>query len=300
MSDFSVLARNWLQRGIALVINEFMASNSSNSGIQDPQGQYDDWIEIYNFGDIDVNIGGMYLTDDLNDPTKWQIPDGFPSQTTINAHGFLLIWADKDTQDGPLHVGFSLSKDGEQIGLFAADGSSLIDGLTFGEQTTDISYGRYPDANDSFRFFATPTAQGDNNDAYLGLVAETEFSHERGFYEDSVNVTIVCPTPEADVYYTLDGSEPIDGEAPSAGSTEYTTAVAVSTTTCVRAAAVKPGWRPADIVTHTYIFVDDVITQSPDGQAPGPDWPPPSTGPGQWIDYGMDPDVASDGQPVST
>jgi len=57
---------------VTLVINEFMASN--NTSIQDPQGQYDDWIEIHNYGANAINIGGMYLTDNPSSPTKWQVP----------------------------------------------------------------------------------------------------------------------------------------------------------------------------------------------------------------------------------
>ena len=61
------------QSPLSLVINEFMASN--NSSVPDPQGQYEDWIEIYNFGSSAIDIGGFYLTDDLSNPTKWQIPE---------------------------------------------------------------------------------------------------------------------------------------------------------------------------------------------------------------------------------
>ena len=70
--DLALLAMNWNQEGIPLTINELMASNSSS--IPDTQGDYDDWIEIHNYGSTSINIGGMYLTDNLSVPTKWQIP----------------------------------------------------------------------------------------------------------------------------------------------------------------------------------------------------------------------------------
>ncbi|MHC4586750.1 MAG: lamin tail domain-containing protein, partial [Planctomycetota bacterium] len=73
---------------IPLVINEFMASNSSSA--RDPQGQYDDWIEIYNYGSVAIDIGGFYLTDNPAVPTKWRIPDTNPAVTTIGAGGYLL------------------------------------------------------------------------------------------------------------------------------------------------------------------------------------------------------------------
>jgi hypothetical protein len=102
MSDFAMLAGNWRQAGIPLAINEFMASNRSS--IQDPQGQYDDWIEIHNHGPDAINIGGMYLTDNLALPTKWWIPPNYPALTTIPAGGYLLIWADNDTTHAGLHA----------------------------------------------------------------------------------------------------------------------------------------------------------------------------------------------------
>jgi len=94
-SDSVILA----EQGIPLVINELMASNSTS--VQDPQDQYDDWIEIHNYGDDAIDIGGMYLTDNLSSPTKWRIPDNNPAATTIPAGGYLLIWADNDTTDAP-------------------------------------------------------------------------------------------------------------------------------------------------------------------------------------------------------
>ena len=144
-----------------LYINEFMASNDTT--IADENGEYDDWIEIYNPNDAPVNIGGFYITDDLTDLTAWQIPDDNPDATTIPAGGFLLLWADKDTDQGPLHVNLKLSGSGEQIGLTAPNGTSIIDSLTFGEQTTDVSYGRYPDGSDNWQFFDTPTPGASNN-----------------------------------------------------------------------------------------------------------------------------------------
>ncbi|HUT29501.1 MAG TPA: lamin tail domain-containing protein, partial [Sedimentisphaerales bacterium] len=295
LSDYSVLANNWRKAGIALVINEFMASNSSNTGIHDPQGDYDDWIEIHNFGTTALDLGGMYLTDDLNDPDRWQIPSGHPDETNVAPGGYILVWADGEPCDGLLHADFKLSAaEGESIGLFGSDGSTLIDSVTFGPQTTDLSYGRYPDGNDNFRFFAIPTPLADNNGAYLGQVSDLQFSHERGFHHSSFDLTIVCSTEGAEIHYTLDGSEPTNNDEPSPGSSRYVSAIPISTTTCLRATAIKPGWKSCDVFTHTYIFVDDVITQSPSGEVPTPDWPPPTTGPGQCIDYGMDPDVVCD------
>jgi hypothetical protein len=283
------------QANIPLVINELMASNSSV--IADPQGQYDDWIEIYNYGPEAIDIGGMYLTDNLSDSTKWLIPTNNPAVTTIPAGGFLLIWADNDTVDAGLHANFKLDADGEEIGLFdspqdgqAHDGITLIDSITFSDQVADISYGRYPDAGDTWLSFESPSPGAQNISEYLGEVAEVEISHERGFYITPFSVTLATETEGAAIYYTLDGSEPYDLEnsGRSPNGIVYTGSVLINKTTCLRARAVKPGFKPSETDTQTFIFLDDVLQQPRS----------PSGFPSRWsetsADYEMDPEIVQD------
>ncbi len=271
---------------IPLVINELMASNSTC--IQDPQGQYDDWIEIHNFGNQSIDLGGMYLTDDLSVPAKWQIP----ADNRIRAGGYLLIWADEDMEDAGLHANFKLDADGEEIALFDIDGSTLVDIIIFDHQTTDISYGRYPDAGDTQRFFRSPSPAARNQDAYLGVVQAPQFSHERGFYDRLFYVTLATETEGAAIYYTVNGSRPYDtskGRGVPLG-TIYTGPIRIATTTCLRAEAIKPGYKPHDVVTHTYIFPDDVLIQPVSPSGFPSTW---GTDDGNPIpaDYPMDPDI---------
>ncbi len=145
-----------------LYINEFMASNDTT--YYDPAtDDYPDWIEIYNPGSTPVNIGGYYITDGLDDLTAWQIPDTQPDSTTVPANGFLLLLADRKPEYGVLHVNLKLSGGGEQIGLTAPNGTTIIDSLTYGEQTTDISEGRLPDGSDNWTNFDNPTPGASNN-----------------------------------------------------------------------------------------------------------------------------------------
>ena len=133
-----------------LVINEFLASN--DTCCTDASGEYDDYIEIHNFGTAAADIGGYIITDEIgNYDDYYQIPTGNDS-TIIEPGGFLLLWADKDSEQGVLHVEIKLSVAGEQIGLFMQDSITVIDTLTFAEQFDDISYGRYPDGSDSWHF----------------------------------------------------------------------------------------------------------------------------------------------------
>jgi hypothetical protein len=277
------------QTEITLVINEFMASN--NTMIQDPQGQYDDWIEIYNYGSDAIDTGGMYLTDNLSAPAKWQIPERNPAVTTIPAGGYLLIWADNNTNDAGLHANFKLDAAGETIALFDSDGVTLIDSVTFGEQAGDISYGRYPDAGDYWQAFGNPTPAAQNIAMYDGIVSDVEFSHERGFYDESFYLTLATETDGADIYYTLDGSEPSDTDSGrwSSNGIIYTEPVLIDKTTCIRARATKSGWMPGKTNTQTYIFLDDVIHQPSHPPGFPTNWG--HTGGG---DYEMDPDVVND------
>ncbi len=264
--DFSLVAASWLDNfGPPLVINELMASNNSASGISDPQGDFDDWIEIHNYGDQAVNLSGMYLSDDLDDAEEWRFPTDRPAETTIDPNGFIIVWADGDEgQTSGLHAGFQLDSDGEEIALFDTDGELLIDGFSFDRQISNVTYGRWPDGDDDLRFFAVATPAAPNNSAYLGVIDDTNFSHNRGFYEAPFNLTITCTTPDAEIYYTTDGSAPIENELPSSTGIHYTGSLTINSNTCVRAAAIKTGFRPTNIDTHTYIFnASDAIKSLP-------------------------------------
>ena len=67
-----------------LIINEVMLVN--NNTIADKDGKYNDYIEIYNGNDYDVNLYGYYLTDDMKETRKWIFPD-----VTIKAKDYLLV-----------------------------------------------------------------------------------------------------------------------------------------------------------------------------------------------------------------
>lgn len=154
-----------------LYINEFMASNGES--ISDESGDHDDWVEIYNPGREPVDIGGFYISDDRSEPLKWQIPDWVPQKTTIPPGGFLLLWADGEPEEGPLHLGFKLSASGESIILTDPDGESRIDELDFDEQTRNVSFGRKPDGGKVWEFFSEPTPGSSNSTpavSSLGLV----------------------------------------------------------------------------------------------------------------------------------
>ena len=147
---------------LTVSINEWMASNTKTLLNTNGNNRYDDWFELYNPTASPADLAGYYLTDNLLNPNQFHIPAGY----VIPPHGFLLVWADNQssrnsTNDPALHVNFRLANEGEQIGLFASDGS-LIDGVTFEPQFSDISEGRYPDGASSIYFLATATPRAPN------------------------------------------------------------------------------------------------------------------------------------------
>ncbi len=144
--------------GPLLFINECMADNTATLEDPDEPGEFPDWIELYNLSPDSVDVGGMYLTDDLDDPTKYQVPAGL----AIPSGGYLLFWLDDDGTQGPTHTNFNLNAVGEQIALIDTEGITAIDSVTFGTQTADVSYGRIPDGGDSWKFFPEPTPSATN------------------------------------------------------------------------------------------------------------------------------------------
>jgi len=233
------------QADIALAINELMASNSSDGRFADPQGDYDDWIEICNFGETAIDMGGMWLEDASN---QWQLPNDRSDETTIGPHGYLLIWADNDIGDSPgLHAGFKLDKDGDWIRLYAVDGTTLIDSIVFGNQSRDISYGRYPDAYDDWFYMSEPTPVLPN---VIGMAGAPYFSHPGGTFTVSFDLGLTAESPVAEIYYTTDGSEPDNTK------TFYTGPFSIESTQWVRARVYESGRPTGPIVSKVYMRLD--------------------------------------------
>jgi hypothetical protein len=266
----------------SVLINEFLSSNSSTNS--DPDfGLHSDWIELYNDVDSAVDLSNWFITDDLNDSTKWQIPEG----VVIEAGEFLVIWADEnDTSLIHLHTSFRLSKSGEAIGLFDSD-TILIDSIVYQEQFVDISFGRHPDGSTTWNFFDTPTL-GMSNDVNPYLkVTKPEFSLPAGFYTVNQVLEISHEDPVAIIRYTINGDEPTES------SPIYTTSIPIQSrigeanvfsmirttldphlwlpdwqppegevfkANVIRAKAFRNGYNPSEIVTSTY-FVDADINQ---------------------------------------
>jgi hypothetical protein len=168
-----------------LKINEIMASNTAT--LASDLGNFGDWVEVYNPTNNAIDLAGLYFTDDIATPTKYQFPSG-SATTVVPANGFKLVWADDSAQ--LLHANFKLSSAGETIAFFAADGVTLLDSITFGAQTTDISYGRTTDGGAAWTTFTTPTPEASNDPTTLqnNLSAENNIAIFPNPAQENINV----------------------------------------------------------------------------------------------------------------
>jgi hypothetical protein len=159
----------------SLYVNEVMAANTQT--IADEYGEYDDWFELYNGSEHALNLGGLCFSDDEDQPCKWQAPLHLPEQTTIPPHGFLLLWADEDPEQGVRHASFRLSAGGEMVAVYqrTGDGYTETERLSFGQQSPDISWGRYPDGGVQTSFMSptpgTTNALSDTEERPVAVLA---------------------------------------------------------------------------------------------------------------------------------
>jgi hypothetical protein len=181
-----------------IVINEFSASNKV---YEDPFGGKDDWIELYNTGNEAIDLAGFYITDNLSNKTKHLIKKGVGNETVIAPGAYKILWADEEVNQGPLHLNFKLSADGESIGLYQQTGTDLVtmDEITFAAQSGGTSYSRIPNATGPFMVTTKITP-----------LAENELELPTGVEETLSSLVHVYPNPTGtDV--VLESARKIDG-----------------------------------------------------------------------------------------
>ncbi|MFC1739406.1 lamin tail domain-containing protein, partial [Planctomycetota bacterium] len=286
--DFAIFADLFLDQRLVL-ITEFMAVNTSS--LLDEDGDDSDWLEIYNAGTEPVDMNGWYLTDDEDNLTRWRFPN-----VVLDPCEFLVVFASGKNRAVPgseLHTNFELDGGGEYLALVKPDGVTVSHSYApeYPKQYADVSYGR---GTNGVGYLEQPTPGQGNGSTYAGVVADTAFSANRGFYDGPFQVEISTDTPGATIRYTLtyiDASSDQGEEPDETTGTIYTVPITIDKTTCLRAMAYKPGFLSTNVDTQTYIFLDDVLTQAADGNPP-PGWP------SDWgyndVDYGMDPDIVDD------
>lgn len=231
-----------------IFINEFQASNFSTIADSD-FSVYSDWIEIYNDSDEAIDIGGYYLTDDLQNNEKWQIP----SNTYIPGNGYLIFWCDnQDVILNEFHTNFKLSSGGEEIGLLNQS-LILVDSVTFVDQVEDASFGRKPDGSTTWKYFADPTPCSSNSNTGYNTNEQAglpDFSLLSGFFSSPESLSISAAGSNIEIRYTTDGSQP------DLNSELFTGALPIISTVVIRARTFSDNLLPSGIVSHSY-FVNE-------------------------------------------
>lgn len=232
----------------AICINEILSANASTN-IDSYFNDFSDWIELYNSGEDPVDLAGCFLTDDLTNPLKWEIP----SYVIIQPGGYKIFWA--DGEDVYRHTNFGLKMEGGEISLYSSLGV-LIDSFAYGVQLPDVSFGRQPDGGPDRFYFGEPTPGASNGTqgVFPPVTADPpDFSLTGGFYTGSQVIELSTISPTAVIKYTLDGSKPTDV------STIYTGLINIDSTTVIRARTFDIDYLPSPVITHTY-FIDETVT----------------------------------------
>ncbi|MCP4873231.1 MAG: lamin tail domain-containing protein [Proteobacteria bacterium] len=137
--DETLYVHGYTQPWPRLVVNEIMAVNGG--AVLNPAGRSADWIELHNPTPDDVDLADWSLTDDASEPDKHVL-----DALVLPAEGYLVLWADAEASLGSEHLSFALAGEGDALGLYAPDGTTL-DLLTFGPQASDVALARLPDAS---------------------------------------------------------------------------------------------------------------------------------------------------------
>ena len=227
-----------------LFLNEVSATYHT---VQDEEGDYDDWIELYHDGTRSLNLAGFYLTDTLDDLTKWPLP----ANRSIGARDFLIVWADGETDEGDLHAGFKLKGSGDDLALVQNVGGTLtvIDYVRFGDQSYRASYGRATPGDGPFVPFGSATP-GEDNDLNQLWQEPPRFSPGSGDYDEPQTISLAA-SDGAEIRYTTDGSEP------TSSSRRYDGPFEVRSTRGIRARAYRPGYAPSIVVTEAYLIDEE-------------------------------------------
>lgn len=237
-----------------VLINEFSAANFSD--VADNHGEYEDWIELYNAGATSVDLAGYYLSDRVDDPTKWIIPSGI----TIDAGAFKRFWCSgRDVIEGTnYHTNFKVTqtRDVEAV-VFSDPGGTILDFNEI-EQPNQMnhSWGRSTDGSANWKIFTDPTPNASNTTtSKTGYATKPDMEPNSGNYTGSVSVTITSPDADVTIRYTTNGA------APTAASTVYSSPIDITETTVLRTVAFSSDGEilPSFISTNTY-FVDEVTT----------------------------------------
>lgn len=184
-----------------LVVNEIMAQNTTT--VTDANGEYEDWIELYNNSSNTISLDNLFATDTATDLLKWQ----FPSGLTIAPNSYLIVWADEDLTQSGVHADFKFSAGGENCILSYANGT-IIESVSFGAQTANMGYARIPNGTGNFVIQA-PTFNANNENPLF--INSLEFSSSLLAFPNPTNTNVTVQNTDFPIenieIYNLQGQK---------------------------------------------------------------------------------------------
>ena len=227
-----------------LVLNEFAADLTGDSGLIDEDGEPSDWIEIYNPNPFAVALEGYGLTDDATLGLVWNFP-----AASLDAESYRVVFAsgkNRAVVGSEWHTDFGLSKTGEFLALIGPGGSPVSSLDPYPAMFPDVSYGIRP-SDGLWDFFTDPTP-GAVNDSLPGAPgALVTFSTPPGTFASTINVGIQTESAQAEIRYTTDGS------VPDETSTLYTGPLTLTASTMVKARTFEAGRAPGKVAAASYL-----------------------------------------------
>lgn len=265
-------------------INELMPEN--HTIIKDCDGDFSDWIEIYNPTSDSVNLTNWSLTDDYIHPDKWKFPEVW-----IASKSYLLIFASEKNYSvagKELHTNFKLNTEGDFLGLYDPFQNAVnVFSPSYPELQPDLSYAFNVNG---YITSIIPTPGTENRFEDQQYLLPPVFSHKHGFYNTPLKIGITSDNANSIIKYTTDGSEPSLNNG-----IQYTDSIYIGTTAVIRAVVIQTEKAKSKIVSQTYIFIQDVIKQPNNPVGYPSEWGPYTAMPGIAIaDYEMDTEVVSD------
>ena len=232
-----------------LIINEVMASNTGE--VMSPAFNFDSWIEVYNPGATDINLGGMFLSIDASNPYQWQMPSNMGS---VPAKGFKVIWLGSNeikSNQAP----FKLDCDGGTIILSDKNGE-VITKQNYPEAMSRTAYARKTDGGDEWGWTATPTPEATNKNAIFAnkRLDPPVVNQGSQLFKSSLSIKVDIPEGTT-LRYTTDGSVPTPSSSISTRG-QFT----ISKTTNYVFRLFQDGYLPSVPVTRSYIKTDDTYT----------------------------------------
>ena len=235
-----------------VVINEYSAANYESHA--DNYGEYEDWLELYNTTNSDIDLNGWFLSDKASNTTKWQ----FPSSFIISANSVSIVYCSGNDEvlGGFAHTNFKITQtNGNEVFVLSDAGSNIIDSTSVIPTQKSHSRGRDINGSTVWSVFITPTPNTNNIGAMLNYAATPVFSQTSGYYGAPINLSLSSSNPNAIIYYTT------NGDSPDNSSNLYSNPINISATSVVKAVAYSTNSSvPSSFIEYNTFFINDTHT----------------------------------------